>query len=50
VTSADRLSAAWHAAGARERATAARSQIERLLAPLSSDANLVTVVDGHPAT
>jgi pyruvate dehydrogenase E1 component len=52
VTSADRLNAGWHAA---ERARevghrGARSEIEELLAPLAADANLVTVVDGHPAT
>jgi pyruvate dehydrogenase E1 component len=52
VTSADRLNAAWHAAErAREAGErGARCQIERLLAPLAPDANLVTVVDGHPAT
>jgi pyruvate dehydrogenase E1 component len=52
VTSADRLNAGWHAAErAREAGhRGARSEIEELLAPLAADANLVTVVDGHPAT
>ncbi|MFO1055464.1 MAG: 1-deoxy-D-xylulose-5-phosphate synthase N-terminal domain-containing protein [Dongiaceae bacterium] len=52
VTSSDRLNAAWHAAErAREAGErGARCQVERLLAPLAPDANLVTVVDGHPAT
>jgi pyruvate dehydrogenase E1 component len=52
VTSADRLSAGWHAA---ERARQdgdrqARSHIENLLAPIDRDAGLVTVLDGHPTT
>ncbi len=50
VTSADRLNAGWHAAE-RDRQGghgAALSPAERLLAPLASDAVLVTVVDGHP--
>jgi pyruvate dehydrogenase E1 component len=52
VTSADRLNAAWHAAErAREAGErGAICQVERLLAPLAPDANLVTVIDGHPAT
>ncbi len=50
VTSADRLNAGWHAAervrqGGERDATAL---VERLLAPLASDAALVTIVDGHP--
>jgi pyruvate dehydrogenase E1 component len=50
VTSADRLSAGWHAAErARQEGQAdARSHIEDLLAPLDRDAGLVTVLDGHP--
>ncbi|MCH8037182.1 MAG: transketolase [Proteobacteria bacterium] len=56
VTSADRLNAGWHAAeqarrgggGAASRDTLAA--VERLLGPLASDAALVTVIDGHPAT
>lgn len=43
VTSADRLDADWRRHG-RDSAAA------RLLAPLASDAALVTVLDGHPAT
>ena len=36
---------------ARQRGNAdAQSHIERLLAPLSRDCGLVTVIDGHPAT
>ncbi len=52
VTSADRLNAGWQAAErARQRgAVNAMSHIERLLAPLSRDCGLVTVLDGHPAT
>ena len=52
VTSADRLSAGWHAAErARQEGDArARSHIENLLAPLDRDAGLVTVLDGHPTT
>ncbi len=52
VTSADRLNAGWHAAerGRQAGHAAARSQVERLLAPLASDAALVTVIDGHPTT
>ena len=52
ITSADRLSAGWQAAErARQRGdTAALSHIERLLASLSRDCGLVTVIDGHPLT
>lgn len=52
ITSADRLNAGWTAAErARQRGHAgATSHVERLLAPLSRDCGLVTVVDGHPAT
>ncbi|MEX3009661.1 transketolase [Hoeflea sp. TYP-13] len=52
VTSADRLNAGWQAAQ-RERIRgngAAASHIERLLQPVSRDATIVTVIDGHPAT
>jgi pyruvate dehydrogenase E1 component len=52
VTSADRLNAGWTAAQ-RERARGNRdaiSHIEALLSPLPSTCNLVTVLDGHPAT
>jgi pyruvate dehydrogenase E1 component len=52
VTSADRLNAGWHAAErarqAGHRGTVAH--VEKLLAPLASDAGLVTLIDGHPAT
>ncbi|WP_416068732.1 transketolase (plasmid) [Rhizobium sp. YTUHZ045] len=52
ITSADRLNAGWQAAErARQRgAVGAMSHIERLLAPLSRDCGIVTVIDGHPAT
>ncbi len=52
ITSADRLNAGWQAAErARQRGVAkAISHIERLLAPLSRDCGIVTVLDGHPAT
>jgi len=50
VTSADRLSAGWHAAErARQEGQAeARCHIEKLLAAIDRDAGLVTVLDGHP--
>lgn len=52
ITSADRLNANWKAAQtARQHGdTEARSYIEDLLQPLSRDAGLVTVLDGHPTT
>jgi pyruvate dehydrogenase E1 component len=52
VTSADRLNAGWTAAErARQRGEdGAISHIERLLAPLSRDCAIVSVLDGHPAT
>jgi len=52
VTSADRLNAGWQSAQ-RQRAhgnAAATSHIEALLADVSREASLVTVIDGHPAT
>jgi pyruvate dehydrogenase E1 component len=46
VTSPDRLHDGWRAAmGSRDP-----SHIERLLAKLSPEAGLITVIDGHPAT
>ena len=50
VTSADRLSAGWHAAerARQESDRQACSHIENLLAPIDRDAGLVTVLDGHP--
>ncbi len=51
VTSADRLSAGWHAAErARQRGEGmgAASHVERLLEPLAPAAGIVTVIDGHP--
>ena len=50
VTSPDRLAAGWRAAvrARREGDRAARSHLERLLAPLSPGASLVTVADAHP--
>jgi pyruvate dehydrogenase E1 component len=50
VTSADRLSAGWHAAQrAREHGgRGSRAHVEALLAELPRDAALVTVADAHP--
>ncbi len=50
VTSADRLSAGWHAAQrAREQGDrTARAHVEDLLAPLPRDAAIVTVTDAYP--
>jgi pyruvate dehydrogenase E1 component len=53
ITSADRLHAGWTAARKLRRdrrGVAHLSHIERLLAPLSRDCGIVTVIDGHPAT
>jgi pyruvate dehydrogenase E1 component len=52
VTSADRLNAGWTAAQrARVRGIdTAQAHIERLLAPLPAHCQLVTMIDGHPAT
>ena len=52
ITSADRLNAGWQAAErARQRGVVnAMSHVERLLAPVSRDCGIVTVLDGHPAT
>ncbi len=52
ITSADRLNAGWQAAErSRQRGSkSATSHIERLLAPLSRDCAIITVIDGHPAT
>ncbi len=51
VTSADRLNAGWQAAQtARVNGRQAQSHVEALLAPLSRDCLIVTVIDGHPAT
>ena len=52
VTSADRLNAGWTAAQ-RARASGrleAESHVEFLLHDLPKDCQLVTVIDGHPAT
>jgi pyruvate dehydrogenase E1 component len=47
ITSPDRLHADWlH----HKRRGSVNSHVERLLAPLSPDAMLVTILDGHPAT
>ncbi len=50
VTSADRLSAGWHAAarGREQGARRARSHIENLLQELPRDAGLITITDAHP--
>jgi pyruvate dehydrogenase E1 component len=52
VTSADRLSAGWHAAQReRERGNGgARSHVEELMAQVPSDAAIITILDGHPET
>ena len=50
VTSADRLNAGWQASHRAGEQPPAGSWIETLLEPLADDANLVTVIDGHPAT
>ncbi|MBT0957924.1 transketolase [Alphaproteobacteria bacterium KMM 3653] len=52
VTSADRLNAGWTAAQrARARGTQdASSHVERLLQDLPPHCQLLTVIDGHPAT
>ena len=53
VTSADRLHAGWTAArkSRRDRRGLQHlSHIEKLLAPLSRDCGIVSVIDGHPAT
>ena len=49
VTSAARLHQAWMR-GVRKDESDARPHIAQLLRPLSPDAGLVTVLDGHPAT
>ncbi|BDG72458.1 pyruvate dehydrogenase E1 component [Roseomonas fluvialis] len=50
ITSPDRMHADWLAARrAARRGEGAQSHVERLLSPLSRDAALVTVLDGHPA-
>ena len=52
ITSADRLSAGWHAAQhAREQGQGrTRAHVEALLAALPRDAGLVTVCDAYPET
>ena len=52
ITSADRLNAGWQAAmRARARGTTgATSHIERMLTPLPAHCQIITVIDGHPAT
>jgi pyruvate dehydrogenase E1 component len=51
ITSADRLNAGWQASQyARQIGAGRTSHVEKLLAPLSRDARIVTVLDGHPAT
>lgn len=52
ITSADRLHAGWTAARKLRRdrrGVQHLSHIERLLAPLSRDCGIVTVIDGHPS-
>lgn len=51
VTSADRLNAGWTAAlSARQQGKETEAHVEALLRPLARDAQIVTVLDGHPAT
>jgi pyruvate dehydrogenase E1 component len=51
VTSADRLSAGWHAADrAREQSIDATAHVETLLAKLPRDAGIITLCDAHPET
>ncbi len=52
VTSADRLNAGWTAAQSvrRNSHTRAKSHIEYLLESINNHANIITVIDGHPAT
>jgi pyruvate dehydrogenase E1 component len=51
VTSADRLSAGWHAADrAREQGLDAKAHVEQLLARLPRDAGIITLCDAHPET
>lgn len=52
ITSADRLNSGWTAARrARARGHhSAKSQIERLMEDVPSNATVITVTDGHPAT
>ncbi|MBR0714309.1 transketolase [Bradyrhizobium liaoningense] len=52
ITSADRLHAGWTAARKLRRdrrGVQHLSHIEKLLAPLTRDCGIVTVIDGHPA-
>ncbi|MGI9371537.1 MAG: transketolase, partial [Hyphomicrobiales bacterium] len=50
VTSADRLNAGWKAAQtAQQHGKAQTSYVEQLLAPLDRQAQIVSVIDGHPA-
>ena len=51
VTSTDRLHSGWTSAAQQRRhgQAAVRCHIEDLLAPLSRDCAIVTVLDGHPA-
>lgn len=52
ITSADRLHAGWTAARKLRRdrrGVQHLSHIERLLAPLSRDCGIVSVIDGHPS-
>lgn len=52
ITSADRLHASWTAARKLRRdrrGVQHLSHIEKLLAPLSRDCGIVTVIDGHPS-
>ncbi len=52
VTSADRLNAGWKAAQTAQQHGQhdTTSYVEQLLAPLDRNAQMVTVIDGHPTT
>lgn len=50
VTSPDLLHRGWVAAGATRGRDTARAHVDRLLAELATDARLVTLVDGAPAS
>ena len=48
ITSADRLHAQWTESLSPGKRDYRAPHVEKLLAPLSPDAHLVTVIDGHP--
>ena len=48
ITSSDRLYAEWNAQDSDQSRPGGPTQIQKLLTPLSPDAQIVTVIDGHP--